>query len=984
MRHLFLCREYPPAPYLPGGIGSYVRQMCEALAEAGETVHVIGQRWPGAPRLRELRHSGRLVVHRVALDDPMPAADPFGPRPPRGAVQAAMLASAFPSEAFAWQAALLAEQLVEDEGIDVIEAQEWEAPLACFQLRRAAGLGPARRPPCIVHLHSSTASIFRANGWDPRVADHDPAVALEAYSIVQAEALLAPSQFIADEIEARHGLPPGAVHVIPYPLGPGAPLQRADEAWARPEVLHVGRLEGRKGVHEWAAAVAEVGREEPALRAVFAGGDTPLHATGEGSVRQALQAALPAAARAQLRFHGNLDAAALQALRARCGLAVVPSRWENFPYSCMEAMASGLPVIVSPQGGMREMVVDGESGWIAPQGSPAGLAEALRRALACPPSRRKAMGAAAAQRIRALCEPRAIVARQLAFRAAVVAAAARPRAPGGAPAPASRLLAVAGARPRPAALAAAQALLAADPGLDGVVGWGLDPRSGRILLPAGLHRLQQAAEGGPMPLLLLRAEGALARRLPASASLDAAGLAVVEAGVAAGARLALLPAVLAEAAAPARPAAWAPRSAMALAVQRPHRPLAAWLADCTPGYRAVLLRRGLAALPAGLGRMASRLARLRPEAAPAPAPASHPPAAPAPQPVPWVAGRVSVLLAAYNAAATVDETVASALAQTHHDLELIAVDDGSTDDTPERLAAWAARDPRVRLLRQRNRGVAAARNHALREARGEFIAPLDADDLWAPAKLERLVARLRAAPAAGLAYSGWVVVDPAGRPLDRSPRWTVAGRALDRLAEVNFAGCASVPVFRHAALQAAPAPHGYDPRLRDLDAQGCEDWDLLLRVAEGHEVAVDPAVLVAYRRHAQSMSASCAAMWRSGTRVLDELAARQPALPAAVLRAGRAQFALHLAGVAYWSGRPREALGWMLRARAPATVLALLPALLRLLRARPGRVVPGDGEAALPLTADGAYDEAALPVARLPYAQIWQRRWQARATGGRV
>ncbi|MBB1163326.1 glycosyltransferase [Aquariibacter albus] len=972
MKHLFLCREFPPAPYLPGGIGSYVRQMCEALAEAGETVHVIGQRWPGAPRLRELRQGGRLVVHRVALDDPMPAADPFGPRPPAGAVQAAMLASAFPSQVFAWQAALLAEQLVEDEGIDVIEAQEWEAPLACFQLRRAAGLGPTRRPPCIVHLHSSTASIFRANGWDPRVADHDPAVALEAYSIVQADALLAPSQFMADEIEARHGLPPGRVHVIPYPLGPGEPLRREAEAWARPEVLHVGRLEGRKGVHEWAAAVAEVARAEPALRAVFAGGDTPLQATGEGSVRAALRAALPAAVRAQLRFHGNLDAPALQALRARCSLAVVPSRWENFPYSCMEAMASGLPVIVSPGGGMREMVVDGESGWIAAQGSPAGLAEALRRALATPPARRRAMGEAAAQRIRALCHPPAIVARQLAFRAAVVAAAAPP--PGALPAgTAVRLHALPGARPRPAAVAAATAMLAAEPALDGVVGWGLDPRSGRIALPRCLDRPHHAAAGGPMPALLLRAEGALARLLPATGGLDAAALAALDAALAAGARLALLPAVLAEAAAPGAPTAPAPpRSAMALAVQRPYRPLLDWLGDCTPAYRAVLLRRALTAL---LGRRAGRSAPRAVGEGPRPS------AAPLPARAPWVPGRVSVLLAAYNAAATLDETLASALAQTHRDLELIAVDDGSTDDTAERLAAWAARDPRVRLLRQRNRGVAAARNRALREACGEFIAPLDADDLWAPAKLERLVARLRAAPAAGLAYSGWVVVDSAGRPLDRSPRWTVAGRALDRLAEVNFAGCASVPVFRHAALRAAPAPLGYDPRLRDLDAQGCEDWDLLLRVAEGHEVAVDPAVLVAYRRHAQSMSASCAAMWRSGCRVLDELAARQPALPQAVLRAGRGQFALHLAGVAFWSGRPREALGWMLRARAPATVLALLPALLRLLLARPGRTAEAATARPLPLAADGVYDETALPAPRLPYARIWQRRWQARAAG---
>ena len=123
MRHLFVCREYPPAAYLPGGIGTYVRHIAALLARAGETVHVIAHRWDGAPEAREESLGGRLVVHRLALDEPVDAAH-APERSADGLVLRGMLGSSFPSQAFAWQAALLAERLIVQEEIDVIEGQE--------------------------------------------------------------------------------------------------------------------------------------------------------------------------------------------------------------------------------------------------------------------------------------------------------------------------------------------------------------------------------------------------------------------------------------------------------------------------------------------------------------------------------------------------------------------------------------------------------------------------------------------------------------------------------------------------------------------------------------------------------------------------------------------------------------------------------------------------------------------------------------------
>ncbi len=109
---------------------------------------------------------------------------------------------------------------------------------------------------------------------------------------------------------------------------------------------------------------------------------------------------------------------------------------------------------------------------------------------------------------------------------------------------------------------------------------------------------------------------------------------------------------------------------------------------------------------------------------------------------------VSVALPAFNRGHIIREAIESALAQTYSDFEIIVVDDGSRDNTSEVVAA--IRDPRIRLIRlEENRGVAAARNLIMREARGELISFLDSDDLWKPTKLEKEVSFLERHPEAG-------------------------------------------------------------------------------------------------------------------------------------------------------------------------------------------------------------------------------------------
>ena len=117
--------------------------------------------------------------------------------------------------------------------------------------------------------------------------------------------------------------------------------------------------------------------------------------------------------------------------------------------------------------------------------------------------------------------------------------------------------------------------------------------------------------------------------------------------------------------------------------------------------------------------------------------------------------RVSVVIPTYNRAGTVGRAIASALAQTDQDREIIVVDDGSTDAT---AAVVARLGDAVRYVRQENRGVAAARNRGIREARGAYVAFLDSDDEWLPEKLDRQVTVLEREPLQRLARDGELVV----------------------------------------------------------------------------------------------------------------------------------------------------------------------------------------------------------------------------------
>lgn len=258
---------------------------------------------------------------------------------------------------------------------------------------------------------------------------------------------------------------------------------------------------------------------------------------------------------------------------------------------------------------------------------------------------------------------------------------------------------------------------------------------------------------------------------------------------------------------------------------------------------------------------------------------------------------VSAILPAFDAAPYVAEAVRSALAQTHPRLELVAVDDGSSDGTGEALDAlareWAGEGRRMVARRQPNAGAAAARNAALALASGEILVFLDADDRWHPDMVARLVAAL-GDPGATLALPRWRYIDAEGRPigLETAPEGRF-GRA-DLLGDNPVHSATGVALRREAAERAG----GFDPTLR-----ACIDLDLWVR-ALGREGAavVAPGARADYRRRPGQITGDWRRMERAWTRVHEKLGQRGEGLERAALARARGRAALFWSAAAYEAG----------------------------------------------------------------------------------
>lgn len=202
---------------------------------------------------------------------------------------------------------------------------------------------------------------------------------------------------------------------------------------------------------------------------------------------------------------------------------------------------------------------------------------------------------------------------------------------------------------------------------------------------------------------------------------------------------------------------------------------------------------------------------------------------------------ISVVIPNYNYARYVGAAVDSALEQTCAPHEVVVVDNGSTDDSLDVLAAYG---DRIRVVQQENRGQAGARNSGMAECTGDLVAFLDADDVWLPDKLERQLALIESA-GAGLVYCGLEAVGPDLEPLGDvvEPRFRgwVVNEFLTRPGVAVVVGGESTALVRRAVLDDVGQ---FDPEL-SISA----GWDLWRRIATRYEVDFVDAPLVRYRQH---------------------------------------------------------------------------------------------------------------------------------------
>jgi len=264
---------------------------------------------------------------------------------------------------------------------------------------------------------------------------------------------------------------------------------------------------------------------------------------------------------------------------------------------------------------------------------------------------------------------------------------------------------------------------------------------------------------------------------------------------------------------------------------------------------------------------------------------------------------VSIVICVYNGARFLAETMESVRAQTFEDWELIAVDDGSTDGSADIVRRFA--DARISLIRQENRGAAAALATGIAAARGEFVALLDQDDLWHPDKLACHIAQMRADPHVALTFSWFTYVDQSGRSIGLRSRRCHGTFDFRSLFSDFVIGATSNVVIRRDVIALAGGVDPSFPRMYDVD--------LVLRTAllPSHRTEALPRDLLLYRRCPQQISRDFRSLEKEWERIVVKMRGLAPGDVTAVEGAARCSANRYFSRLAFEQFQFRQALHYM-------------------------------------------------------------------------
>lgn len=227
---------------------------------------------------------------------------------------------------------------------------------------------------------------------------------------------------------------------------------------------------------------------------------------------------------------------------------------------------------------------------------------------------------------------------------------------------------------------------------------------------------------------------------------------------------------------------------------------------------------------------------------------------------------ISVVIPAYNAEKTIQETVASVLNQSFRDLEVIVIDDGSTDKTVAIVSSF--KDERVCLFSYSNSGAQISRNRGIEKSTGDYISFLDADDLWAREKLEAQFTALQSQPDCAVAYSWTDCIDEQGNKLPGGQRFSFVKDVYEEILLRNFLGSGSNPLIRKDALLTV----GFF----DEAILAGQDWEMWIRLASRYYFALVPQVHIFYRRSTGSWSSNLQRQEQGCKQVIEKSLATAP------------------------------------------------------------------------------------------------------------